>query len=90
MTKVYALQRGHDGRLVRDVGEVFDIDLKDKRFEGSTWFAPVDAPEVAKARQEKAKKPDPKARPPGAGPLPGSAAEDDPAPGQPQPTGDMV
>lgn len=72
-TKVVALERGHDGRVLREPGEVFDLDPADARFKGSTWFAPVDkAPKVV------VKKPDPKARPLGAGPLPGSAVPDEP------------
>jgi len=72
-TKVIALERGHDGRILREPGEVFDLDVADPRFKGSTWFAPVDkAPKVV------LKKADPKARPPGAGPLPGSAVRDEP------------
>lgn len=72
-TKVVALERGHDGRLVREPGEVFMLDTADARFKGSTWFAPVDkAPKVV------VKKADPSARPPGAGPLPGSAIPDEP------------
>lgn len=66
--RVVALERGHCGRAVRELGEEFDVDesrLKD----GSRWFAPV----------EKAPKPkpaDPNARPPGAGPRKGSGQPD--------------
>jgi hypothetical protein len=81
-TKVVALERGHDGRILREAGEVFDLDVADPRFKGSTWFAPVD-----KAPKPTAKKADPKARPLGAGPLPGSAVQEDP-PGNPD--GDLV
>lgn len=73
LTKVVALERGHDGRVVREPGEVFDVDLSDARYKGTTWFASLDkAPKVAP------KKVDPKARPPGAGPLPGSAVPVEP------------
>jgi hypothetical protein len=66
MTKVVAVERGHDGRVVHEVGETFDLDLEDPRFKGSTWFVPVDKAPAAKTV-------DPNARPPGAGPKPGSA-----------------
>jgi hypothetical protein len=65
MTKVVAVERGHDGRVVREVGEEFDIDLEDARFKGSTWFAEPD-------KKPALKQVDPNARPPGAGPKPGS------------------
>lgn len=71
--KVIALERGHDGRVLREAGESFDLDTEDPRFKGSTWFVPVNkAPKVV------VKKSDPKVRPPGAGPLPGSAVPDEP------------
>ena len=67
LTNVVALERGHDGRIVREPGERFQIDLEDKRFAGSTWFAPEGSPAVAEAKAKEAKaKRDPKARPPGA------------------------
>lgn len=72
ITQVVALERGHDGRVVREPGEHFSLDIEDARFKGSTWFAPVGSPE---ARPKKAER-DPKARPPGAGPIPGSAVVD--------------
>lgn len=66
MTRVVALERGHDGRAVREKDEEFDLDLEDKRFQGCTWFVSVEkAPAPKKA--------DAKARPPGAGPAKGSA-----------------
>lgn len=74
ITQVVALEAGHDGRLFRVAGETFSVDMEDPRFAKSTWFAPVDS-KAAKVVNVKAK-PDPKARPPGAGPLPGSAVVD--------------
>lgn len=70
MPRVIAIERGHDGRMIREVGEQFDV--SDARMkDGSTWFVLVkDAPEPGAA------KPKP-ARPPGAGPLPGSAVKAD-------------
>lgn len=63
--QVVAVDRGHDGRQVREAGETFTVD--DSRLkEGSTWFVAVD-------KAPKAKPADPKARPPGAGPAKGSA-----------------
>ena len=66
--QVMVVDRGHDGRTIREPGEVFEVDesrLKD----GSTWFAAVD-------KAPKAKKADPNQRPPGAGPAKGSAPPD--------------
>jgi hypothetical protein len=65
MTKVVALERGHDGRVVQEVGDVFDVDLDDPRFKGVTWFVPVEEAPAPK-------RVDPNARPAGAGPKPGS------------------
>lgn len=68
MARVIAVERGHDGRVVREPGEEFDLDLDDPRFKGSTWFATSDklpAPKVI----------DPNAQPPGAGPKKGSKAK---------------
>jgi hypothetical protein len=81
ITEVVALERGHDGRLVRDAGERFSLDLDDKRFNGATWFAPVDSPAVAEAAAKAKQAQRPNARPLGAGPLPGSNAKDEPVPG---------
>lgn len=67
MARVVAVERGHDGVRVREPGEEFDVPdarLKD----GSTWFV-----DVKKAPEEKV--PAPNARPPGAGPVRGSAEE---------------
>lgn len=69
--KVIAIERGHDGRSVREAGEVFDIDADDPRFKGSTWFAPVDKAPAPKAVDENA-------QPPGAGPKRGSKAREAP------------
>lgn len=71
MTKVVALEKGHDGVDIREQGEEFDVDLDDRRFAGSTWFVPV---EQAPKPEVKKKGPDP--RPPGQGPKPGSKAKD--------------
>lgn len=68
MTKVIAIERGHDGMAVREVGEVFDVDLNDPRFKSSTWFAPADG-----APEPKAESANP--TPPGAGPKRGSRAK---------------
>lgn len=69
LVEVVALEPGHDGRVYRRTGERFHVPsgrLKD----GTTWFVKADkAPAPAK---EKA----PAARPPGAGPLRGSAVTD--------------
>lgn len=66
MPRVIAVERGHDGRQIREVNEEFDVPesrLKD----GTTWFVPLkDAPPPPPPRQKPA-------RPPGAGPLPGSS-----------------
>lgn len=68
MARVIAIDRGHDGSDVREVGEEFDV--ADERLkDGSTWFV-----EVGKAPKPV---PAPKhSRPLGAGPLPGSKAKD--------------
>lgn len=68
MARVVAVERGHDGRQIREVGEEFDVDLKDPRYAKSTWFTPVDKRPVERPV-------DPNATPPGAGPKKGSAAE---------------
>lgn len=68
LVDVVAVERGHDGRMVREVGERFQVPasrLKEK----STWF--VDA------KSYEPKVLDPKARPPGAGPAKGSAVKDE-------------
>lgn len=67
MPRVIAVERGHDGRHIREVGEQFDV--PDERMkEGSTWFVPLkDAPPPPASKAKGA-------RPPGAGPLPGSSA----------------
>lgn len=84
ITQVVALEAGHDGRLFRSPGETFSVDMDDPRFVKSTWFAPVNS----KAAATVGVKPrvDPKARPPGAGPLPGSNVQVD----QDEPNGDQT
>jgi hypothetical protein len=74
LTRVIALERGHDGRIVREAGEQFDVDLADERYKGTTWFVPANKAPVVKVKA------DSKARPPGAGPLPGSAVGSDKTP----------
>jgi len=76
--QVVALEPGHDGRVYRNVGERFSVDLDDPRYKGATWFvAPEKVPEP---------KPKPKSvRPPGAGPEKGSAIVVEAAPGAPNP-----
>lgn len=69
MTKVIAVERGHCGLTVREIGEEFDVDLKDPRFKGSTWFVPSD-------EAQSPKRVDPNAQPPGAGPKKGSRSGD--------------
>ena len=70
MARVVATKRGHDGRIVREIGEEFDMPEGVK----GSWFVPVGkAPPPAP-------EPDPNAQPPGAGPKKGSrvkAAEPD-------------
>lgn len=65
MTRVVALEKGHDGLTVRAVGEEFDVNLDDPRFKGATWFSTVDKVPAPKPF-------DPNAQPPGAGPKKGS------------------
>lgn len=62
--RVIAIERGHDGTQMREVGEEFDV-TDERAKDGSTWFVPVD--EAPAPRKH-----DPKARPPGAGPAKGS------------------
>lgn len=82
LIKVVALRDGHDGRLFRSANEVFSVDSEDPRYKGADWFAPIErAPKVV------VKTADPKARPPGAGPLPGSAIKDE---SEGKPDGDLV
>lgn len=47
--KVVALERGHDGKQLREAGEVFDIE-PDPR---ATWYVPAEgkAPKGARAKQ---------------------------------------
>lgn len=75
--RVVAIERGHDGRELREIGEEFDV--ADDLFEvvkkdnvericvkdGSTWFVPVDEKPAPKPAVRNA-------RPPGQGPARGS------------------
>lgn len=78
--EVIALQRGHDGVMVREPGDTFHVPaarLKD----GTTWFTPLKEykpPAVVKPTQT---------RYPGTGPKPGSALDDEGKPITPQPPG---
>lgn len=49
MTKVVALERGHDGRVIREVGEVFDIAVDP----AATWY------EVVEPKREPDPEPEP-------------------------------
>lgn len=69
MARVIAVERGHCGLRVREVGEEFNVDLNDPRFKGSTWFTPVEQAPAPKLV-------DPNAPPPGAGPKKGSRIKD--------------
>lgn len=81
--KVEAIERGHCGRVVREIGDQFDV--PDERLkDGSTWFVPVgQAPEPSPKPVESrplGSGPTPPstvnaARPPGAGPVAGSALQ---------------
>lgn len=72
MARVIAVERGHDGVVLREPGEEFDVDLTDKRFKDSTWF-------VEKDKAPAPKRVNPNDPPPGAGPKKGSRARaDDP------------
>jgi hypothetical protein len=74
--EVIAIARGHCGRMVREEGDRFKVS-KERLKEKDAWFVSVDAfkPRVV----------DPKARPIGAGPAPGSniPVEDSAVPGAP-------
>lgn len=75
MARVVAVERGHDGRAVREIGEEFDVDTNEARFKGCTWFVPVN-------KRPPPVEVDPRAQPPGAGPKKGSAVADEaPPPG---------
>lgn len=68
MAKVIAIEPGHDGRVYRQAGEVFDVPAERLK-DGSAWFVEVDkAPPPAPAKKNKL--------PPGAGPIKGSAIRD--------------
>lgn len=68
MTKVVALQAGHDGTEYRNAGEEFTVDLDDPRFKDSSWFE-----EAGKTRESKPTNKN--ERPPGAGPVKGSGSK---------------
>lgn len=76
MTKtveVVAIEDGHDGRFVRKSGERFHV-AEDRLNDGSTWFVlPENVPDYVAAPKSD--------RPPGAGPVKGSAV-DEGAPGK--------
>lgn len=69
MARVVATERGHDGIQVREVGEEFDVP-DDRLKDGSTWFVEVEKAPLPKVVPKNA-------RPPGAGPAPGSRAAKD-------------
>lgn len=75
--EVIALARGHDGRRSVEAGEKFSVPAY-RLTDGSTWF-------VEEAKFKPAPPPSTLARPPGAGPLRGSAVRDEEshAPGMP-------
>lgn len=69
--EVVALEPGHDGRVFRQTGEKFRVPAA-RLEDGTTWFVPVDkAPPPKPAGKNQ--------RPPGAGPVKGSAVGEDPA-----------
>lgn len=65
---VIAVQRGHDGRRVVEVGEKFSVPAA-RLTEPGAWFV--------RAEQFAPRPVDPMARPPGAGPRPGSNVVDE-------------
>lgn len=73
---VVAIEPGHDGRVYRQAGERFSVDVDDPRFKDSTWFAEPEKVPPPKAKPKEA-------RPPGAGPAKGSAVKEEAAPGAP-------
>lgn len=81
MARVIALQRGHDGRVVREEGEEFEI-ADERLLDGSSWFAAAD-PAVHKRITDEANKraAKNKKQPPGAGPKAGSNESDAVPPG---------
>lgn len=68
LREVVALEAGHDGRHYQHAGARFTVDFNDPRMKGATWFAEPD-----KVPEPKAKPTD--KRPPGAGPIKGSAVK---------------
>ena len=72
MAQVIAVERGHDGITLRNPGERFTvpderIGKDGKPADGSTWFVSADKYDPPAPKK-------PTDRPPGAGPLKGSAA----------------
>lgn len=65
--EVVAVERGHDGSIVREAGERFHVD-EARLSDGSTWFVRVGDEPAAKV----VTKTD---RPLGSGPTPGSRAK---------------
>jgi hypothetical protein len=63
LTQVTAIERGHDGIAVREIGDTFHVDMADPRFKGCSWFVP--SAEYVKPVPAK------DTRPPGAGPARG-------------------
>lgn len=66
--EVVALEAGHDGLHYQPAGARFMVDFNDPRLKDATWFA-----EPEKVPEPKAKPTD--KRPPGAGPIKGSAVK---------------
>lgn len=79
--EVIAVERGHDGRSVREQGETFFVS-EERLKDGSTWFVPT-------SKAPAPKKADPLARPPGAGPAKGSRVREN-EPGQPVNAADIA
>jgi len=78
MAKVIALQRGHDGRQIREEGEEFDVP-ESRLTDGSNWFVPAnDEARAAHRRAVAAKEKAAKQNPPGAGPRAGSKEVEQP------------
>ncbi len=63
---VIAIERGHCGARTREEGEVFSVPAERLK-DGSTWFVELSKAPVGDVKPAKDH---PKARPPGAGPLP--------------------
>lgn len=98
--RVVAIERGHDGRQIREINEEFDVPAE-RLEDGSTWFvaagkAPEPAPPPPTETRPLGSGPTPPAtvnaeRPPGAGPVAGSALQPPPAdPATSEPAPDVV